>query len=168
MYIPQEFILPYIISNIAAILILISAIYWPRIARLLFFLLFGWASIINATTAINNPEVYLEYANYTFLYTYETFINNFFAQNATILVLMIAFGQLGISIGMLLKGKLLKTAAIGAIIFLLAIAPLGVAAAFPFSLIVSVAAFLVFRYKGQEFLWKWKINAGKHKKMRYV
>ncbi|MCW9711432.1 hypothetical protein LQ318_00825 [Aliifodinibius salicampi] len=35
----------------------------PKLARGMFFLLFGWASWFNYTTAHTTPEVYLDYAS---------------------------------------------------------------------------------------------------------
>lgn len=47
-----------------------------------------------------------------------------------------------------------RAACIGAIVFLLAIAPLGVGSAFPFSITVSVAAFLVIRKREFRNIWR--------------
>jgi hypothetical protein len=149
----QEFLIPYIISNIVAVLILLAAWKLPRLARLLFAILFGWAAWMNSTTAINTPEAYLEYADMS-IPLYSKLINGWFSQHITPMVLLIASGQLMIAIGMLLKGMWVKLACVGAIIFLLAIAPLGVGSGFPFSLFAGLGAYLIFRQKPHLLLWK--------------
>ena len=55
---------------------------------------------------------------------------------------------------MALKGAWVKWACIGVIIFLMAIAPLGYYAAFPFSVTVSLAAFFILMKDPRELLWK--------------
>lgn len=149
----REYILPYAISNVIAILILLASWKLPRLGRLLFILLFGWAAWMNSTTAINTPEAYLDYAEMS-IPIYSKFITGWFSQYITPIILIIATGQLFISIGMLLKGIWVKLACIGAIVFLLAIAPLGVGSGFPFSLFTALAAFLIYRNSPHEFLWK--------------
>jgi hypothetical protein len=133
------YLLLYIISNVAAILLLWIARKQPRIARLLFFLIFAWASWTNWTTALRNPQFYIEYADLSFLNVYKQFIHGWFSRHVTETIGFIATCQALIAVSMLLKGWMLKMGAIGAIIFLLAIAPLGVGSAFPFSIIASVA-----------------------------
>ena len=58
----KQYFIPWIISNGIAIIFLIAAIRKPRLARLLFALLFTWASWVNYTTAHTTPESYLDYA----------------------------------------------------------------------------------------------------------
>ena len=147
------YLLMYIISNIVALLLLWTAWKRPRAARLLFFLLFAWASWTNWSTALNNPQFYIEYADFSFLSVYKQFIRGWFSKHITEMVIFIAACQALIAISMLLKGWVLKTGAIGAIIFLLAIAPLGVGSAFPFSLIASAALYLIIRKGANEYLW---------------
>lgn len=149
----QTYLLLYIISNAIAILLLLLAWKQPRIARLLFFLLFGWASWMNWTTALQNPQFYIEYADLSFLRVYKQFIRGWFSTHITEMVGFIATCQALIAVSMLLKGRMLKAGCFGAIIFLLAIAPLGVGSAFPFSIIASVALYLILRNRLSEYLW---------------
>lgn len=150
------YLMLYIISNVIALLLLWAAWKQPRIARLLFFLIFTWASWTNWTTALQIPQFYIEYADLSFLGIYKQFIRGWFSDHITEAVGFIATCQALIAASMLLKGWLLKTGVIGAIIFLLAIAPLGVGSAFPFSLTASVALYLIIRYPFNDYLW---INA---------
>ena len=149
----KEYLLPYAISNIAAILILLASCKSIRLGRLLFVLLFGWAAWMNSTTALHNPEKYLEYAEMS-IPLYRHIILGWFSQHITGIIVCIAICQLMIAVGMLLKNRWVKIACIGAIAFLLGIAPLGVGSGFPFSIFVSIAAFLIYRKSSHNYLWK--------------
>ncbi len=148
----QEYIVPYTISQVAALLILLASWKLPRLGRLLFALLFGWASWMNSTIALNTPEAYLEYAGMA-IPLYSKFITGWFSEHITPLILLVASGQLMISIGMLLKGVWVKLACAGAILFLIAIAPLGVGSAFPFSIFTSLGAYLIYKKGPHNYLW---------------
>ncbi len=148
----STYVLLYTLSNGIALLLLLIAWRKPRIARLLFFLLFGWASITNFTAAARHPEFYLSYADLALLTSYERFIRGWFSSHIRDMVSLIALGQFLIAASMLLKGWALKAGAIGAIIFLLAIAPLGIGAAFPFSITASIALLQIMR-SSNDYLW---------------
>jgi hypothetical protein len=146
-------IIAYIASNIVGLLFLWAGYRNTKLARFLFVLLFSWASWINFTTARVSPEVYLEYSKKS-LEIYSSFINGWFAGHITLFVTAIAIGQGLIALGMLLKGKWVTLACIGSILFLISIAPLGLYAAFPFSITVSVAAYFIIKRDDKSFLWK--------------
>jgi hypothetical protein len=131
-------------SNLAALAILLVCRRWPRAGRGLFFALFLWASQVNLRFALTRPDVYLDYARWA-VEPYRRFILGSFASHTEQMVGAIALGQLAIAVLVALRGRALRLGLIGAIVFLLAIAPLGRGAAFPFSLIVSAAALLVMR-----------------------
>lgn len=149
----EEYLLPYIISQVVSLIILIAAGKKTRWARWLFAFLFFWAFVTNMYIGITNPDIYLEYAEMAIPF-YRDFINGWFSHYNHIIIPMIAIGQLFIVIGMLLKNWLVKLACIGAIVFLLSIAPLMVGAAFPFSITVSIAAFLIFLNDDKNYIWK--------------
>lgn len=141
----QQYLIPLLISNAVAILILIAAFKAPRWARWAIVLLFLWASFTNAYTATTNAEVYLEYAPMAIPW-YRSFILGWFAEHVRAMVTLIAIGQFTIAVLMSLRGIWLNLGMLGASIFLLAIAPLGVGSAFPFSLIMVVALYVLFRF----------------------
>jgi membrane protein implicated in regulation of membrane protease activity len=89
------------------------------------------------------------YAN-TAVGFYRDFIDGWFKKHIRLLVPMIATGQLMIGAGMLAGRKWLVIGCMGIIVFLMAIAPLGVGSAFPFSITVSIAAYFVFRHWQKE------------------
>lgn len=149
------YLIGYIASNVVAILLVIVAIKRPKLARLLFFLLFAWAFGMNYYVSHHQPEAYLDYAD-TALPFYKSFINGWFKDHITEMVTLIAIGQALIAVGMLLKGWLVKLACIGAIIFFMSIAPLGLYAGFPFSIIASIAVIVILRKDDLNFLWKFR------------
>ncbi len=155
----QTYLVPYLISNGVALLMLWAAWKKPSIARLLFTVLFGWACWINLKTALTNPSAYLNYSSMAVGW-YRDFINGWFSQNITLMVSFIAVGQGLIAIGMMLNKPWVKLACMGAILFLIGIAPFGVGSAFPFSITASAAAWLILRKQNLDYLWKSKIVAG--------
>lgn len=147
----------YIISNLVGLIFLFAAIKKPYLARLLFVLLFGWAAVFNFWLCHERPQEYLTYAEAS-LPLYRDFILGWFSRHVTEMVSMIAIGEALIAIGMLLRSWWVKLACIGVIIFQLAIAPLGVYAAFPFSLTVALAALFIYRNKNcKNYLWRFNI-----------
>lgn len=149
----STYLILYIISNIAAMLLLLAAWKTPKISRLLFFLLFAWASYTNFTYAIHNPTAYLEYADLSFLNVYKQFILGWFSKHTVVMIGFIATCQALIAISMLLKGWVFKTGCVGAIIFLVAIAPLGVGAAFPCTIIMAAALLVILKKSPERYLW---------------
>ncbi|NJO26083.1 MAG: hypothetical protein HC867_10475 [Bacteroidia bacterium] len=149
----DQYLVPYIISQVAAIIILVVA--WKKTiwARILFSALFYWASATNMYTGLTNPDSYLDNARLA-IPLYRDFINGWFSHYNHIIIPLIALGQFMIATGMLLKDWWVKWACIAAIIFLISIAPLMVGSAFPFSLIVSVAAWLIIRNDNKQCIWQ--------------
>jgi hypothetical protein len=148
-----EYFFPLLISNLLAMLLAVAAWRYPRLCRVLFFLLFAWAGWMNWTTALHYPESYLEYAKLTWLETYRHFINGWFSEHLVLTVGLIASCQLMIAVGMLLKGVIFKIAAIGAIFFFLAILPLGIGSGFPCTLIAAFAMLRLYLLSPNNFLW---------------
>ncbi|RAJ11506.1 hypothetical protein [Arenibacter echinorum] len=151
----EEFLVPYVISQIVSIVILIVALKNTRTARGILSVLFLWASATNMYYGLSKPEIYLEYGDMALPF-YRDFIEGWFSHNKHILIPLIAFGQFFIGIGMLLKGWFVKLACFGAIIFFIAISPLMVGSAFPFSITVSIAVYIVLKKDGLNYLWRKK------------
>ena len=149
----QEYLVPYLISQAASLIILIAA--WKRIrwARWLFSVLFLWASGTNMYIGLTDPDSYLDNARFA-IPLYQDFINGWFSYYNHIIIPLIAVGQFFIAIGMMLHSWWVKLACIGSIIFLLSIAPLMVGSAFPFSITVSIAAFLILINDDKNYIWK--------------
>ena len=148
------FLALYIFSNLLALAMLWAGWKNQRVLRLLVSLVFAWASWTNWNEAVIAPQFYLDYAGLTFSGLYRNFINGWFSTHITLTVGFIATCQSLIAISMLFKGWIFKTGAIGSIIFLIAIAPLGFGAAFPCTLIMAVSILLLLRKKKINYLWK--------------
>ena len=148
----QVYLTAYIISNVLAVIFLILSVTFPRLTRLLYVVLFGWASWANWNMSINNPHDYLSYANLTFLPLYKTFILGWFSEHIRLSVGVIATAQAFIAIALLMKGWIYKAGLIGAILFLIAIIPLGVGSAFPCTLLLAIG--LVMLRKQDTWLWQ--------------
>ena len=149
----NEYLVPYTISQVVSIVFLIVAWKKTRWARGLFSALFLWASATNMYMGLTNPDSYLGNARFA-IPLYQDFINGWFSHYNHIIIPLIAVGQFFISIGMLLHGWWVKLACIGSIIFLLSIAPLMVGAAFPFSITVSIASWVIFLNDDRNYIWK--------------
>jgi hypothetical protein len=139
MAIPRQYLIAYAVSNVAAVGILGAAFWRPRVARVLFVVLFLWASLTNATTAMRTPEVYVEYASLAISSFYRDFILGWFSEHVRLLVLPVALGQFIIAVLLMTPRPWRSLGVFGAVTFLVAIAPLGVGSAFPFSFTAGVA-----------------------------
>jgi hypothetical protein len=152
----DEYLLPYIISQAAGVIILLTAWKSTTWGRVLFAALFLWASCTNMYLGVTKPDSYLDNARLA-IPLYRNFINGWFSHHNHIIIPLIATGQLLIAIGMVLKNWWVKWACIGAIIFLLSIAPLMVGSAFPFSITVSIAALIIYKKDDLNYLWSRKM-----------
>jgi hypothetical protein len=156
---PEHYWIGVLISNVVAAIMLLACIYRPRTGRLLFALLFTWAAFTNWSFAHSQPEIYLGYADLTPIEFYKDIINGFFAEHIVALVSIIAVCQLLIGISMLLKGRIFKTGCTGGIIFLVAIAPLGIGSGFPATLVMAAGLFVLLRKQVNTYLWQ-SLKAG--------
>jgi hypothetical protein len=77
---------------------------------------------------------------------YQEFIMGFFAQHTAAIVATIGVGQLTAAVLMSLRGSAVCLGLVGAIICLIAVAPLGSGTAFPSTLITACAGILLLRY----------------------
>lgn len=151
----SPFLIPYAVSNLVGLLLLIFSLKRPRLARVLFVLLFSGACYVNLTTALTTPDFYLAYADNA-IPVYARFINGWFKAHLLIMVPAIAVGQGVIACCLLLKGGSVRMAFAGIILFLLCIAPLGIGSAFPFSLTVALAAWYTARRDSADYIWKFR------------
>lgn len=148
-----DYLLPWIISNVVFGLIAIAAWKTPMAGRILLTACFLGASLFNFISAIQTPEIYLGYADLDILQAYRDFILGPFSKNTSLYVILISLGQLSITIGLILGKQWIKIACVGGIIFGLAIAPLGVGSAFPSTVSMALAFYLIGRLPNQNFIW---------------
>jgi hypothetical protein len=138
---------PYIVSNVIAIATAVIAMIWPNIGRVFLSGIFIGAAAFNVFTAWENPDLYLQFGELTTSDLYRRIILGPFSMHIEIYVSIIAVCQVIIGAFLLYKGRLMQTAMLAAIVFLLAIAPLGIGSAFPAPLILSAALVILMRAK---------------------
>jgi len=79
---------------------------------------------------------------------YRKFINGMFISYTSLIVSLIALGQMLVGIFLLMKRTLFLLGFLGGIIFLIAISPLGIGSAFPSTLLMLISLVLLYeRYK---------------------
>ncbi|PWT77600.1 MAG: hypothetical protein C5B59_03775 [Bacteroidetes bacterium] len=150
----REWLMPYLLSNLLAILCVIAAWKKPMWARIFLAAFFLWAAFINSRFAWLNPKVYLNYAQLTGFSLYKNFILGYFSNHISPFVFTIAAGQFLIFLGLILNNGLTRTACIGGIIFGLAIAPLGVGSGFPTTVLMAIAFYILLnKYPEHDFIW---------------
>jgi hypothetical protein len=126
----------------------------PAAARVLYLLLFIWASWTNGKGSLYTNQFYLDYADFTFVPFYKDFILGFFKHHITPFIFTIAVCQFFIGISMLLKGKVFKAGCWGGIVFLVSISPLGIGSTFPATLVMAVGFYLLVRKNNNHYLFQ--------------
>jgi uncharacterized membrane protein YphA (DoxX/SURF4 family) len=147
------FLAMYAVANAVGLILLVAAWKWTHAARWMFILLFLWAGWTNYSTAVNDPEAYLEYADLTWSQTYRDIILGPFAEHIARYVGLVALCQLLIAGSLLLKGFVMRVGCWGGIVFLLAITPFGVGSGFPCTLVMAAALFMVMRKERRHWPW---------------
>lgn len=144
--IPSQFIGPYVISNVLGVFLFFAAIQWPRIARALFVTLFLGAGLVNMYLALTKPRLYVTgFGPVAVFGIYRTFIYGFFSSHTALIVLFIAIGQLALASLLALEDRPLLFGVLGAVLFLVAIAPLGLGSGFPATISMAIAVVLMHR-----------------------
>jgi hypothetical protein len=88
----------YVGWNIFAVLLVLVAVRWPKLARLLFSVLFLGAGVWNLFASLTMPAFYVETYGHVATPPYAAFITGPFAANPALFVVPIAAGQLAIGI----------------------------------------------------------------------
>lgn len=132
-------------TNLVALALLAVCFRWPRAGRVLFVLMFAAAGLFNLHAACTRPQVYLAFADLTPLPLYARFVRGPFARQPGLLVGAIAAGQLLVALLTALPGQARRLGLCGAVVFLVAIAPLGTGSAFPSTLIMAAGAGVLLR-----------------------
>lgn len=139
----------YVVTNVAALVQVVGSYRWPTVTRAVFFLIFGLAAIVNTRTVLDSPWVYQSYADYA-IPLYSRFILGPFEPISQPMVLTIALGQALIAVSMFMKGGRFRAGCWGGIIFCIAIAPLGLGAAFPATLLMAFALYRLMNHEDHE------------------
>ncbi len=135
----------WILSNAVALFLLTLAWRNVKRARWAYAILFAWAAWLNASTAWNDPISFLKFADLTFVDSYRDFLLHDFAPHIQRYMAAVAVCQLLIALGLLVGGWPRTLAAIGGMVFFVLVAPLGIGAAFPCTLILAFGLFIILR-----------------------
>ncbi len=138
-------IAPYIGAQVIAALYVIAAMRWQRIARFVAGFGFIVAGGYNIWTALSSPASYVTAFGPHAFPVYRIFIYGVFSRHTTSFVIAIALGQLAVGTAMFARLRWRKLGYVGAVVFLLAITPLGIGSAAPSTLIFAVGMALLLR-----------------------
>ncbi len=141
--IESELMLPYLALNAISLGVVVLSVKRHRLTRLLFILIFLVAGLFNIYIAFTRPDVYQYYGGKAVLDFYRDFIHGYFKQHTIEIVSVIGLGQIAVAALLSTSGLFLKLGSIGAVIFFIAIAPLGVGSAFPATLLLALAIILM-------------------------
>ena len=138
-------LVPIVITNLIALGLFYVGWKWSKAGRIVFGIIFLGASLINGYLLFSQPGIYLSYGENALAQGYKTFIYGLFAEHLRVFLGLIVFGQFLISLGLLFIRKIFLPAILGAILFLLAILPLGIGSAFPSTLIMALSVWIIAR-----------------------
>ena len=142
----EDYLLPYIISNVVSILLIFLCFKWPKVGKIVWGVIFFAAGTFNFVMAFRTPHVYIEvYGQTAVLSFYRTFIYSTFSEYTTLFVTLIASGQILVSVLLFMKKILFKLGIIGGIIFLIAISPLGIGSAFPATILMAASLYILLK-----------------------
>jgi len=146
--IPSDYLGPFIVTNTVSVALIVLAIVRPRATRTIFVVIFLAAGAFNAYTALSQPEVYLAYGSLAIFGFYRDFIEGFFSRHTEAIILTIALGQLAVGVLLTRHGRLFDLGTFGGVLFLVAIAPLGIGSALPSTLLMAGALIVMWRRLG--------------------
>lgn len=138
-----ELIIAYLASNLVGAVMWWTSHHRPKIGRFMYSLLFLWAAQFNYRSCRSDPEVYKGYAEFAVIPFYKTLIEGWFSDNVTLMISLIAAGQLLIGLALLIGRLPARLGAWGGIVFLVAIAPLGMGSAFPATILMAMGCYSI-------------------------
>lgn len=140
--------LPVIVSNLLAIIIMLSCFQFPRIMRVIMGLIFIVAGVVNLLNVYNNPNVYVEGFGPAAIDFYKEIIYGPFSKQPGIYMAFISIGQILVGALLWLKKFWYYLGAFGGFVFFVAITPLGAGSAFPTPVFLAFGMLaLLFRKK---------------------
>lgn len=150
---PTVFWTAYTACNILALIALVVCLEKPLLARLVYSLFFGMASVLQAYVAFFQPDAYLELAKYTLLPIYKSFMLGWFAQHTQVFILGVATLQLWVALSIWGKGWVFRCGVVAGILLLALLLPMGLGAAFPAPLNLAIGLRLLMSRRSSEYLW---------------
>jgi hypothetical protein len=146
----QEIWIPYLITHLLTLFLIFICYKWPKIGKISWALIFLAAGIFNLYSVISDPQQYVNTYGQHAIPLYKKFIFGFFRTHTLLFVALIASGQIVVGLFLFLKKTPFKIGILGGIIFLAAISPLGIGAAFPSTVLMAFSLILMYiRYTKQ-------------------
>lgn len=143
----QDYWIPLAITHFVSIILIIICYKKPKIGKVAWGIIFILAGSFNIFMVIKDPQAYLSYRDHA-VELYKFFIDGAFTSFTRAIVSLIGTYQILSGVFLLKEGRLFLMGILGGIIFLLAIAPLGIGSAFPSTLFMAFSlALLYFRLK---------------------
>jgi hypothetical protein len=140
----KDFMIAYIITNVLSIVLIIICIKWQKTGKYLFAVIFLLAGIFNFYNVSTNSGSYMEFGKLTPVWFYRDFIYGDFKVHEMIYIIIISVLQLFISVCLFTESPLLGAGLKGGIIFFILISPLGLGSAFPASLFLAIAMYILY------------------------
>lgn len=135
--------IPYLLSNLLGLVMLVIAWRWATVARVLIVAGFVTAGVFNIVTALADPEGYLRFADHAWP-PYPWLVEHVFALAPRGFVLAIATAQIAGAVLLAFGARrVARAGALVLVVFLVAIAPFGIGSAFPSSLLLAAAVWCV-------------------------
>jgi hypothetical protein len=139
---------PYLITHILTLLLIFTCYKWPSFGKAVWGLILILAGAFNIFTVISSPEKYVSAYGQHAVLLYKKIIFGLFSTYAVLFVVAIAMGQILVGSCLLMKRTPFKLGVFGGVIFLVAISPLGLGAAFPSTLFMALSPVLMYvRYQ---------------------
>jgi len=143
----QDIWVPYIITHAISIVLIFICYKWPKIGKVAWGIIFVLAGIFNIYLGLTNPQKYVDLGQGA-VGIYQKFIYGIFSSYTSLIVSLIALGQIMVGIFLFMKRMPFLWGILGGIIFLVAISPLGIGSAFPSPLLMVISLILLhIRYK---------------------
>lgn len=140
--------IPILITHVLTFLLIFICYKWPKIGKVAWAVIFIAAGLFNIYSVISDSQLYVNTYGQHAIPLYQKFIFGLFSTNTILFVAMIAAGQILVGLFLFMKKMPLKLGVLGGILFLVAISPLGVGAAFPSTLLMAFSLVLMYiRYQ---------------------
>lgn len=139
----QDIWIPYVVTHGLTFVLIFICYKWPKIGKVAWGIIFILAGIFNIFTGNSNPQAYVDYGQHA-VGLYQKFIYGLFSSYTSLIVSLIASGQILVGIFLFMKRTLFLLGILGGILFLIAISPLGIGSAFPSTLLMAISMILLY------------------------
>ena len=139
----QDIWIPYTVTHVLTFILIFICYKWPKVGKVAWGIIFILAGIFNIYTGNSNPQAYVDYSQHA-VGLYQKIIYGLFSSYTSLIVSLIALGQILVGIFLFMKRTLFLLGIVGGVIFFVAISPLGVGSAFPSTLLMAISLVLLY------------------------